>query len=338
MKSRALWFDAPYQVAVRDVTLPALTPDQVLVQTDVSAISAGTELLFYRGQVPANMALDATLTSLAGEVRYPLRYGYACVGQVIECGAQVAAEWRDRRVFSFQPHASHFIATPTELLPLPPELDPRCAAFLPNMETAINFVLDGAPRIGEQVVVLGQGVVGLLTTAVLAQFPLQQLLTFDRYGVRREKSRRLGATAVFDPMESADLKSAQEFLGEVGADVVYELSGNPDALNLAIELAGFAGRIVVGSWYGRKSVALDLGGRFHRSRLRLISSQVSTLTPELLARWDKSRRMDVAWSMLARVPVGDLITQTFSIEDAAQAYTLLDRQPEQAVQILFRYQ
>jgi threonine dehydrogenase-like Zn-dependent dehydrogenase len=109
-------------------------------------------------------------------------------------------------------------------------------------------------------------------------------------------------------------------------------------VDLAIELTGFAGRIILGSWYGRKSAELNLGGRFHRSRIRLISSQVSTLTPELLARWSKDRRLHLAWSMLRRVPACDLITHTFNIDEAAAAYTLLDRQPEQAVQVIFSYE
>jgi 2-desacetyl-2-hydroxyethyl bacteriochlorophyllide A dehydrogenase len=338
MISRSVWFEAPYQVTVRAESLPLLAPDQVLVQTMVSAISAGTELLFYRGQVPAGIAIDATLASLAGTVQYPLRYGYACVGQVIDLGTEASVEWRDRLVFSFQPHASHFSATPAELLPVPPGLSPRRAAFLPNMETAVNFLLDGAPLMGEQAVVLGQGVVGLLTAALLAQFPLKQVLAFDRFERRREKSKRLGASDAFDPEEPAQINHAKELLGEAGADVTFELSGNPEALNLAIELTGFAGRVIIGSWYGRKGAALDLGGRFHRSRIRLISSQVSTLTPELMARWSKARRMAAAWSMLARVPADELITHTFAIDEAVQAYALLDRQPEQAVQIIFQYE
>jgi hypothetical protein len=77
MKARSIWFEAPYHVAVREEPLAPLTSNQVLVQTSVSAISAGTELLFYRGQVPPDMPLDASIAALAGEVRYPLRYGYA---------------------------------------------------------------------------------------------------------------------------------------------------------------------------------------------------------------------------------------------------------------------
>src|SRR5512139_2606544 len=108
MVRRSVWFEAPYQVSVHDEPLAELHPDQVLVQTLVSAISAGTELLFYRGQVPTDMPLDATLPSLSGEMQYPLCYGYACVGRVIEVGVQLDRAWLGRLVFSFQPHTTHF--------------------------------------------------------------------------------------------------------------------------------------------------------------------------------------------------------------------------------------
>jgi threonine dehydrogenase-like Zn-dependent dehydrogenase len=149
------------------------------------------------------------------------------------------------------------------------------------METALSFLMDGRPMIGERVAVFGQGVVGLLTTALLARFPLSGLVTFDRYPLRREWSSRLGNEEV-PQLASATLDEARELLqGDqaAGADLVYELSGNPQALNQAIALTSYHGRIVIGSWYGQKRAELDLGGRFHRSQIQLISSQVSHIAP-----------------------------------------------------------
>ena len=53
------------------------------------------------------------------------------------------------------------------------------------METAVNLVMDARPIIGERVMVIGQGIVGLLTTALLSRFPLNRLITLDRYAIRR---------------------------------------------------------------------------------------------------------------------------------------------------------
>jgi threonine dehydrogenase-like Zn-dependent dehydrogenase len=122
-----------------------------------------------------------------------------------------------------------------------------------------------------------------------------------------------------------------------GADLSLELSGAPAALDDAIASTGFGGRVIIGSWYGEKQTVLDLGGAFHRSRIQLISSQVSTIAPGLRGRWDKARRFGVAWEALERVRPGKWITHRFPLEQAGEAYRLLDTSPEETVQVLFKY-
>ena len=341
MKRLSLYFTGPYQVSVQEERLLPLAEDQVVVQTQVSAISPGTEMLIYRGQAPTDIPVDETIPDLAGDFGFPLKYGYAAVGRVVAWGAYVDPEWHNRLVFAFHPHESHFLTSPAELIPVPPGVSPEEAAFLPNVETAVNFLMDGQPLAGEQLAVFGQGVVGLLTTALLARFPLARLVTLDRYPLRRGKSLDMGAHVSLDPTapDALDQVSALVQKGRFypGADLTYELSGNPGALDQAIAATGFNGRVVVGSWYGQKRANVDLGGRFHRSRVRLISSQVSTIAPEWSGRWTKSRRLDLAWQMLQQVKPAQLITHRFPINQASQAYVLLDQHPEKAIQVMLTY-
>ena len=308
--------------------------DQVLVQIAYSLISPGTEMLIYRGQFPKGLADPNDLFS--SNLNYPLKFGYAAVGRVVDIGKNVASDWLDKWVFAFEPHSSHFIASPESLHRIPEGCPPKRACFLANMETAVNLAQDAAPILGERAVVFGQGIVGLLTTALLAEFPLQALVTADRYPARREASQGLGVTASYDPADEHFRQNVREILPD-GADMSLELSGSPAALNDAIALTGFGGRIVVGSWYGERPVTLDLGGTFHRSRLKLISSQVSTISASLSARWDKARRFETAWAALDRVQPERWITQQFKLEEADQAYRLLDQSPQDCIQIIFQY-
>jgi 2-desacetyl-2-hydroxyethyl bacteriochlorophyllide A dehydrogenase len=328
MARLSVLFAAPNQVEVVAESLPIPASGELLIQTHLSAISAGTELLFLRGQVPASMSIDSTIAALDGVVHYPLRYGYACVGHVIAAGADADANWIGRRVFAFQPHTSHFTAPAAQLIPLPDDLTLAQAALLPNMETAVNLVMDGQPVIGERVAVVGLGVVGLLTVALLARFPLAHLLAVDPLPQRRSLAVALGAHAAIAP--DADAASS-------ACDLTYEVSGAPAALNTALALTGYAGRVVIGSWYGAKQAPIDLGGAFHRSRIRLLASQVSTLDPRWLGRWDKARRLNVAWAMLRQVDVGALITHRLPVAQAPEAYRLLDETPHQALQVLLEY-
>jgi len=331
MTQSSLYFTAPCTVEIRDEPRATLPADRLRVQTIVSAISAGTEMLFYRSQVPAELSTDATIEALSGGIAYPLKYGYACVGRVVEAGAQVpdGASWIDRTVFAFNPHETHFCALPTALIPVPDGIAPEQAALLPNMETAVNFTIDGQPIIGERVAVIGQGIVGLLTTHLLARSPLAELNALDRIPQRLAQAQKLGATHRVDPANESALPR--------NMDLIYELSGNPAALDTAITLCGFDARVIVGSWYGTKRAEIDLGGHFHRNRIRIISSQVSTIAPATSGRWTKARRLDLAWSMLRQLDTTALITHRISFHQAADAYTLLDQEPERVIQVILNY-
>lgn len=331
-----LWFTAPGEVAVRQTEIAQPAAGQVLVATHCSAISAGTELLLYRGQIPQQMALDTSIASLQEQSTYPLRYGYASVGRIVRLGEGVDKNWLNRRVFAFQPHGSHFLATPDQLIVIPDDVADEDAVFLANMETAVNLVQDGAPLLGERVAVLGFGVVGLLLASVLRQFPLQQLVGADALALRRDLAVQTGVTFVADPDSAADIAILREQLND-SADLIYEVSGAPAALNLAIELSGFASRIVIGSWYGEKSAPIFLGGDAHRNRLKITTSQVSSLAPELAGRWNKVRRFTVAWEMLRRVRPSQWISHRVPLAQAPEVYRQLDQNPQDHLQVLFIY-
>jgi threonine dehydrogenase-like Zn-dependent dehydrogenase len=151
----------------------------------------------------------------------------------------------------------------------------------------------------------------------------------------------LGAQASLDPTAAEVLGKVKAMMADKqfyqGADLTYEVSGHARALDQAIQITGYHGRVVIGSWYGRKKAELNLGGDFHRSRIRLISSQVSSIAPELTGRWTKLRLLGLAWRMLREIQPSSLITHTFKFSEASSAYTLLDQHPEQAIQVVLAY-
>lgn len=338
MKRQSIWFANPGQIEVREEEIYDPGPGQVLVQTRLSAISPGTELLFYHGQVPEEMALDESIAALPGRARFPFKYGYASVGLVGAVGRGVKTEWLGKRVFSFHPHESAYLATPVELLQIPDGICWEDAVFLPNMETALNLVMDAAPLMGETAAVFGLGIIGLLTTALLARLPLSLLAALEPLAARRAQAE---AGLCVDPFEPDALERVVQAAGLAGSpggvDLVLECSGSARALDQALAVTGVEGRIVIGSWYGKNAVTLNLGGRFHRSRIRLIGSQVSTLAAGLTGRWSKQRRFGVAWEQIRQVRPSRWITQRFSGVEAAKAYHLLSENPAQTIQVILDY-
>jgi threonine dehydrogenase-like Zn-dependent dehydrogenase len=307
------------------------------IQTSCSAISAGTEMLLYRGEVEPGSKLDDTIPSLQGTCQHPFKYGYSTVGRVMAAGSGVSCDWLGRTVFAFHCHEEAFNLAASEAVPVPPGIGVEDAVMLPSMETALSLIMDAAPVVGEHVVVLGQGVIGLLTTSVLSRFPLARLVTADRYEMRRARSVEMGADISLDP--SMDAQSFAESAGLLPskADLVIELSGRPEALEYATHLGGMEARIVVGSRYGRKPAAGCLGDDFHRHRLHILSSQVSRIDGSLSGRWTKARRLEMAWRLVRAVRPSRLITHRFDISRAAEAYRLLDEGGEQAIQIILTY-
>ena len=331
MTARSLYFSEPGSVTVREHPVPDPGPGEVRVRTELSAVSPGTELLVYRGNVPGSMRADETIDALDGTLSYPLQYGYAAVGRVTALGKGVEESWLDRRVFAFNPHESHFLADPEDLVAT--ELATDRALLLPNAEAAVSFAMDARPRPGARVTVFGQGAVGLLTTAILAEFPLAELVAVDRVPERREQARAFGADRAVPPAE------VEAAVDDDGADVAIELSGSPAALNDAIDVTGYAGRVVVGSWYGTKPAELDLGGRYHRSHIRVRSSQVSRVDPDHADRWDKDRRLAYVRSWLgdADADLPALLTHRVPVEEAADAYAMLENREDGAIQVAFTY-
>src|SRR3712207_5527809 len=121
-----------------------------------------------------------------------------------------------------------------------------------------------------------------------------------------------------------------------GADVIVEATGNPDVLGEHLRLLATEGVALVASWYGVNPVALPLGGDFHRRRLEIRSSQVSTVGSRA-GRWDRRRRRETTRALLDELPLPALASHTFPFERAAEAYAALDRADDGLVHVALAY-
>lgn len=334
---RVVEFTGDSEARLREREPVAPGPGEVAVSTRVSGVSPGSELLVYRGEAPDELSVDESIDALDGSFSYPLAYGYAAVGDVVAVGDGVAEERLGDTVFAFNPHESRFVVDADATVPVPEGLPPAVAAMLPTAETATNFVLDGEPTVGERAVVFGCGIVGLATTALLSSFPLERLVAVDPVERRRERARSLGADRAVEPDAVAETLPPVEGDDPGGADLVYELSGRPETLNDAVAVAGFDARVVVGSWYGTKRAPLDLGSRFHRERIDLRPSQVSTLAPARRGRWTADRRLDAAVDHLRRMDAASLVTDRLPLSKAPTAYERLDAEPESTLQVILEH-
>ena len=296
---RACWTDAPGHAAIRSGVLDAPVDGEVRVRALHSAVSRGTELLVFRGEVPETEFARMRAPFQAGDFPGPVKYGYASVG-VVESGPPAL---QGRTVFCLYPHQTRYVVPATAVQPLPDGLPPARAVLAANMETAVNALWDAAPRIGDRIAVVGGGVVGLLVAWLASRLPGCRVELVDVRAERAAVAERLGVA--FATHQTATRE----------ADLVVHASGQPQGLVGALALAGFEATVLELSWYGRRAVALPLGEAFHAQRLTLRSSQVGHVAAAQRSRWSHGRRLALALSLL-RDPVLDaLVTDSAPFDD-----------------------
>jgi 2-desacetyl-2-hydroxyethyl bacteriochlorophyllide A dehydrogenase len=317
MQGRAVTFVAPHRVEVREQNVPEPKDGQMLVRTLYSGISAGTEMLAYRAEIDPQLALDSSIPALSGRFSYPFCYGYSCVGRVERSRAAIAA---GSVVFAFHPHQDRFVVDAGDVIPLG-TIDPRLGTLLPLIETALQVALDAGDVLEQPVVVIGLGAVGILTAALLARAGARVIAAEPRPW-RRGAAAAFGVAAV--PPDELERTVTAKTDG-AGVPLVVEVTGNPAALAAALPLLAHEGTALVASWYGVRPVTLPLGGAFHRRRLTIRSTQVSTIPACLAATWTRHRRRAAAHRLLDELPVQVLATHVFPFDDAATAYAAVDR-------------
>lgn len=329
MKRRALELVGPGAARLVDEEVEIASDDSVIVETAWSALSPGSEALVAAGEAGGGGPLDDTIASMAGERQWPMRYGYALVGAVVAAGPAAQAQAQiGRRAFVLHPHATHAVVPVGALIPVPDDLASDVASLYATCETAFTLHLDAAILPGESVVIVGAGLVGQIVARLAAFTAADRIVVVDRDPARRSEVGRWCAQTVSTPDCTVvnSVADAREALGPgalqrggryEGYDVVFELTGNPAALDDAVALTGFGGRVVVGSWYGSRRHAVDLGERFHRGRIQLLSSQVSTIPAHLAGRYDYARRTALVWRMMKRLELETLERDHVMIDDLA---------------------
>jgi len=298
----SLWYCGQDRAEIRQETLPPPDDAEVRVKTVVSAISRGTESLVFAGKVPESEFGRMRAPFMAGDFPFPVKYGYAAVGQVQDGSAAL----RGRNVFALHPHQTAFNIPSASVVVLPDGVPPHRAVLAANMETGLNGIWDAAPGPADRIAVIGAGVVGSLIAYLCGRLPGAEVTLVDTNPARAELAAALGV----DFAEPAEAPR--------DCDLVVHASGSPDGLGTALELAGDEATVLEMSWYGNRPVTAPLGGPFHSRRLRLISSQVGSIAPSHRPRWSYNRRLSAALGLLADPRLDALLAPAIAFSDLPQ--------------------
>ncbi|WP_244607240.1 zinc-binding alcohol dehydrogenase [Bosea sp. CS1GBMeth4] len=300
VQAKALWYAAPRECVLNAEELAGPGPGECRVRTLWSGVSRGTERLVFEGRVPESEYERMRAPLQQGAFPYPVKYGYCAVGTV-EAGP---ADLLGRTVFCLHPHQDRFVVPAERVTPVPESVPARRAVLAANMETALNAHWDAGSGPADRIVVVGGGVLGLLTAFIAGKLPGAEVILVDLDRSRAGLAEALGCRFALPADCPRD------------ADLVFHASASAAGLATAIGAAGLEARIVELSWYGAGDVAVALGGAFHARRLQLVSSQVGQVSPSRRARFGYARRMQAALALLADERLDALITDEIAFSDA----------------------
>ena len=322
-------FPAAGEVALEAAEWGDPGPGEVLLRMRATLISTGTELTAMSGDFPPDSAW-------ARYIRYPHHPGYSAVGEVIAVGEGVEG-WRvGQRAQSWARHASHGLVKAAGLLPVPEGVADEEAVFATLAEIAMNGLRRGRVAFGESVVLVGAGLVGQLALQWCRKAGAWPVIAVDVAERRLEIARESGATQTIAAL-SQDAVAEVEALADGGADVVFEVTGNPRAIPGCLKLARRLGRVVLlGS--PRGPVSVDFHDDAHSRGLEIIGAHNSTHprheqpnTPWTIAR---HTRLFLDWLAAGEARVEHLITHRLPGRQAPEAFRMLLADRSQAMGVV----
>jgi len=306
-------FRSAEKVEVEEFSVRRPETNEVLIRTLKTLISPGTERAF--------------LKALPNTPRvFPQYPGYSNIGVILEVGASVKSVKCGDRVASRGGHSSHILMSERKVLKVPSRLDTETALFFSLGSIALQGVRKASLEVGDSVLVIGQGIVGLLAMQLASLSGGMPIITLDLFEERLDLSLRLGADYAFNPRKVDVISEVSKITGGRMVNVVIEASGNPDAVPLALKLAGRFGRVVLlGSPRGESTV--NFYRDVHRKGVHLIGAHAS-LRPvheSFKTLWTdlEDSALILRLLELGKLRVRELITDRFRYDKAEEAYKLL---------------
>jgi 2-desacetyl-2-hydroxyethyl bacteriochlorophyllide A dehydrogenase len=324
MQARQVVITEPYHVAVREVALAAPAANQILVATQVSAVSAGTELAVWTGT--HQWLKDPNLP----DWKFPFRPGYSAAGTIVAVGSAVSGWKPGDRVSYPGNHASAELLTlgheRGRLWRLPDSLDMEKAAVACIARYGLGASIRVGLTLGRSAAVLGLGIIGQFSLRCLIAAGACPVIGIDAVPMRRQAALAAGADHVIDPSAGDAREQLDRYLSHRGVEIVADATGVPAAVPTAMSLACDGGQVViVGSPRGRAN-EVNFYDDLHRRYLEVTGAHGNMLFElahtRLAGAWgiDKAQKWLLAALASGRLSLDGLITHRIAPAELGSAY------------------
>ncbi|MEH6467144.1 MAG: bi-domain-containing oxidoreductase [Porticoccus sp.] len=347
---------------------PAVRGGEILIHSSVSLISAGTErmlvdfgkanLLDKAMQQPdkVKMVLEkvqtdgliTTVDAVRSKLAEPLPLGYCNVGTALDVGKGVEGFKAGDRIASNGPHAD-VVRVPQNLCAkIPDNVSDEEAAFTVVASIALQGIRLAEPTLGEAFVVIGVGLIGLLTVQLLKAHGCR-VLAIDLDEQKLALAKGFGAETCNPERGDDPVDAGMVFSRGVGIDgvIVTASTKSSDPVTQAARMSRKRGRIVLIGVTGlelnradfyEKELSFQVSCSYGPGRYDTKYEQGGQDYPVGFVRWTEQRNFVAVLDMMAsgQLDVKPLITHRFDFERAPDAYAILV-QDKSALGLLLQY-
>jgi 2-desacetyl-2-hydroxyethyl bacteriochlorophyllide A dehydrogenase len=325
-------FPRPKEIIIENRPLPIPKPGELLIKTRCTLISTGTELTVLNGEFPPDSGW--------GRYQYPFVPGYDNIGEVIQTGEGVSAEWIGRRVGTYGGHAAYVTARAEVVRPVPAAISDEQATFFTIAEIVMNGVRRGQVRWGEAVVVFGQGLLGQLTARFCRLAGARPVIAVD---VVQSRLARLPRDPALVPVNAQQADAAQ-VVNQVTrgrmADVAFEVTGDPALIPGECKVLHRQGRLVMLS-SPRGPTLFDFHDLSNSPSYTIIGAHNSSHPAQATLEnpWVHQRHSELFFDWLAdgELDLMPLISHREPYTAAPQLYQMLMRERGPAMGIILQW-
>ena len=311
--------EGAYHVEIEDVPLPEIRQTEVLIKTERTLISRGSEI--WRRYVREE-AID------------PQIMGYSLAGTIVQVGAQVDDLSMGERVAALAPHAEYVAVevvnarNKPSVVSLPDAVTSEAATFWPLVTSSVLWMRETGAGPDDTMVILGQGLVGSCCMQVARHLQNCRVIAVDALDLRCDLADQLGADAVVNAGQTDSIAAVKELTGGLRADVVVEAVGGRAGAQAFAQAQDMV----------RRGGLLQVVGLYEGEPLPLDSSKIQG--KRLIGGYlDSTRRpqgSDTAIQLLmeGKIQTEAMVTHHFEFEDAADAFDLLYTRLDEAMAVV----
>jgi len=327
MKSKYIAFTSPGIAELLEREVPALKPDEVLVETVVSTVSSGTE----RANLSGDPNISPARSTVGKPAHFPRCLGYSSAGIVKEIGTDVTSvKVGDPVAVSWGQHSQYQVRREKDVYLLTPLMERGLTLEDAAMALIVTFPM-GAIRkthfeIGESAMVVGLGILGMIAVQLLRAGGAYPVIAVDPVAEKREWALQWGADYVFDPADPEFEAKVRAVTG-AGVKVAVEVTGVDKALDTTLDCMARYGRVALLGCTRHSEFAIDYYRKVHGPGITLVGAHTMARPDHDSSNGWWTTRDDIyaALNLIVggRIKLREMVAETHIPEECPQVYARL---------------